>query len=222
MGAAVQDAQRTIEMSWKRIALGAVLVLLTKIAVGAVAFGLLLTDLQGASSPAFRPEGTEQHGVAMLGYFAWAAAFSLLFARGFASRGWFEGLRFGFVVWLLYFIPMTLGIHGYFVVEAKWTALALVSGFAEALACGSVAALVFRNARARWLDGARVSPSAGTGGCVWRKPMDPRRVRSRPGIRTGARTRPRRTTLSRGLRGPTTAPIRIECKRSRLRRRPRS
>ena len=133
---------------WKRLLLGAVLVLVTKIAVGAVMFGLVLGDVHEAGSIAFRPEGTENHGIAMAGYVAWALAFAYLFARCFENRGWLEGMRFGLVVWLLYFVPMALGIHGYFVVGPAWTSFALLSGLAESLACGSVAARVFRSARA--------------------------------------------------------------------------
>jgi len=136
-------------MTKTRIAASVLLILVTKAVVGAVAFGLVLTDAHESGSPAFRAEGTERHAVAMIGYVAWSAAFTALFARGFAKRGWLEGLRFGLIVWLLYFLPMTLGIYGYFVVSAEWTALALLTGLAESLACGAVAALVFRAAAPR-------------------------------------------------------------------------
>ena len=133
-------------MSWKRMTMSVFLVLVTKAAVGAIFFGLVFTDAQEATSTAFRAEGTENHGIAMAGYVAWSFAFSFVFARGFEKRGWLEGVRFGLIVWLLYFVPMTLGIYGYFVVGSEWTIFALISGLAESLACGSVAALVFRNA----------------------------------------------------------------------------
>ena len=133
-------------MSWKRISLSAFLVLVTKAAVGVIFFGLVFTDVHEGAATAFRAEGTENHGIAMVGYVAWSLAFSFVFARGFENRGWLEGVRFGLIVWLLYFVPMTLGIYGYFVVGPEWTFFALISGLAESLACGSVAALVFRNA----------------------------------------------------------------------------
>lgn len=132
-------------MSWKRMLMSVVLVLVTKAAVGAVFFGLVFTAVQEGASTAFRAEGTENHGIAMVGYVAWSLAFSFVFARGFEKRGWLEGVRFGLIVWLLYFVPMTLGIYGYFIVSSEWTFFALISGLAESLACGSVAALVFRN-----------------------------------------------------------------------------
>ena len=133
-------------MSWKRMAMSVFLVLVTKAAVGGIFFGLVFTDVNEGTSTAFRAEGTENHGIAMVGYVAWSLAFSFVFARGFEKRGWLEGVRFGLIVWLLYFVPMTLGIYGYFVVSSQWTVFALISGLAESLACGSVAALVFRNA----------------------------------------------------------------------------
>jgi hypothetical protein len=133
-------------MSWKRMLMSVFLVLVTKAAVGAVFFGLVLTEVHEGASTAFRAEGTENHGIAMVGYVAWSLAFSFVFARGFENRGWLEGVRFGLIVWLLYFVPMTLGIYGYFVVGSEWTFFALISGLAESVACGSVAALVFRNA----------------------------------------------------------------------------
>ena len=136
-------------MTWKRILVSTVFVLVTKAAVGAVFFGLVFPDVHEAGSTAFRAEGTELHGVAMVGYLAWSLAFSLVFARGFESRGWLEGVRFGWIVWLFYFVPMTLGIHGYFVVSPEWTCCALISGLAESLACGSVAALVFHRASSK-------------------------------------------------------------------------
>jgi hypothetical protein len=82
----------------------------------------------------------------MIGYVAWSRAFSFVFARGFENRDWLGGVRFGLIVWLLYFVPMTLGLYGYFVVGADWMSCALLSGLAESLACGCVAALVFRDA----------------------------------------------------------------------------
>jgi hypothetical protein len=131
-------------MSWKHLSMSTFFVLVTKAAVGAIFFGLLFTDVLGGDSATFRAEGTELHGIAMVGYVAWSFAFSFVFARGFANRGWSGGVRFGLIVWLLYFVPMTLGIYGYFVVSPEWTCFALMSGLAESLACGSVAALVFR------------------------------------------------------------------------------
>ena len=128
----------------KRLLLSALLVLITKAAVGGIFFGLLYAGSE--SSPVFRPEGQEVHGVAMLGYIAWALAFMFLFSRWAERRGWREGLRFGIIVWLFYFVPMILGIYGYFAVDRSWAGAALVGGLAEALACGVVASLVYRKA----------------------------------------------------------------------------
>ena len=124
----------------KRFLIGTVAVLVTKAAVGGAFFGLLYAD--GESSATFRAEGTEAHGIAMLGYIAWAAAFVFLFTRGGERRGWREGLRFGIVIWLFYFVPMCLAIYGYFNVDVAWLLSALAGGIAEALACGLVASLV--------------------------------------------------------------------------------
>ncbi len=126
----------------KRLLLGALLVLITKAAVGGIFFGLLYAGAE--SSPTFRPEGREAHGVAMIGYVAWSLAFMFLFSRGAERGGWREGLRFGILVWLFYFVPMILGIFGYFAVDKAWAGAALVGGLAEALACGVVASLVYR------------------------------------------------------------------------------
>jgi hypothetical protein len=80
----------------------------------------------------------------MAGYVAWSLALAILFARTSRAIDWLEGMRFGLLVWFFYFVPMMLGIHGYFVVDTTWTVCALVSGLAEALTCGAVAAWVFR------------------------------------------------------------------------------
>ena len=123
----------------------ALLVFAAKAAVGAMAFGLVAPGLDETGSPAFRPEGTERHGVALAGYVAWAVAFTLLLVRRPVNRVR-DGLGFGLLVWLLYFVPMSLGIHGYFAVDGGWTAVALLTGLAEALACGGVAGLVLAGA----------------------------------------------------------------------------
>jgi len=136
-----------VPFTWRRIALCTFLVLLTKAVVGAIAFGLVLSDM-GEGGAAFRAEETEQHGLAMAGYVAWSFAFTILFARAFEQHGGREGLRFGLLVWLLYFVPMALGIHAYFAVSAAWSAFGVASGLAESLACGSVAGLVLRRASA--------------------------------------------------------------------------
>ena len=75
-------------------------------------------------------------------------AFTALFVRGSRRRDWIEGLRFGLLIWLLYFVPMTLGIYGYFSVGDTWPVLAILAGLAEALACSLVATLAARPARA--------------------------------------------------------------------------
>ena len=126
----------------KRLLLGALFVLITKAAVGGIFFGLLYAGAE--SSPVFRPEGQEAHGVAMLGYVAWAVAFMFLYSRGAGRRGWRNAIWFGILVWLFYFVPMILGIYGYFAIDAMWAFAALVGGLAEALACGVVASLVYR------------------------------------------------------------------------------
>ena len=133
----------------KRFLVTSFSVLVTKAVVGGVYFGLLYADAE--SSPTFRAEGTEAHHIAILGYVAWAATFVFLFARGGQQPSLRGGLLFGLVVWLFYFVPMTLGIYGYFAVEETWVAAALAGGLAESLACGAIAAVVYarRNAVAR-------------------------------------------------------------------------
>ena len=131
-------------MNWKRFAASATAVFVAKAAVGAVAFGLLLEGVFDTGSPVFRPEGQEQHGTAMIGEVTWAIAFTYVFVRGVQRRGVAEGLRFGLLVWGLYFVPMSLGILGYFAVDTTWALLALAVGLIESLLCGVSAALVYR------------------------------------------------------------------------------
>jgi len=52
------------------MAVSVFLVLVTKAAVGGIFFGLVFTDMQEGTSTAFRAEGTENHGIAMVGYVA--------------------------------------------------------------------------------------------------------------------------------------------------------
>jgi hypothetical protein len=129
-------------MSWRRLALTAMAVFVAKAAVGAVSFGLLLDDLYDSSSPVFRPEGEERHGIGMVGELAWAIAFAYLFMRYSGRRGWTGAIRFGLVAWAFYFVPMTLGVFGYFAVDASWALAALAVGLVEALSCGALAAAV--------------------------------------------------------------------------------
>jgi hypothetical protein len=122
--------------------LGAVVVFVVKATVGAVFFGLLLDGFHDGNSPVVRPEGQERHGTGLVGELAWALAFSYLFAAGPRRRGWAAGLRFGLIVWCFYFVPMTLGVLGYFAVDTRWAIAALAVGLVEALLCGAAAAFV--------------------------------------------------------------------------------
>jgi hypothetical protein len=54
-------------MNWKRIWISTLLVLVTKAVVGAIFFSLVFTDALEGGVAAFRAEGTERHGIAMVG-----------------------------------------------------------------------------------------------------------------------------------------------------------
>ena len=131
-------------MSWRRLSLCAAVVFVVKAAVGGIFFGLLLGGFYDSGSVVFRPEGQERHGIGMLGELAWALAFTYLFVRASDGRGWTDGARFGLLVWVFYFVPMSLGVFGYFAVDARWAIAALGVGIVESLLCGVSAALVHR------------------------------------------------------------------------------
>ena len=144
-------------MNGRRLALTAAAVFVVKAAVGAVSFGLVLDGLYDGSSPAFRPEGRENHGIGLVGELSWALAFAYLFLRGPERRGWLDGVRFGLLVWCFYFVPMTMGVLGYFSVDAPWAIGALAVGIVEAMLCGVSAGLVGRRSRA----------AGGPAACAW-------------------------------------------------------
>jgi hypothetical protein len=129
-------------MSRKRLLLCAAVVFIVKAVAGAICFGLVLDDFYDSDSVVFRPEGQEHHGIGMVGELAWAIAFTYIYTRSSDGRGWTEGFRFGFLVWVFYFVPMTLGVFAYFAVDARWAIGALGVGIAESLLCGVSAALV--------------------------------------------------------------------------------
>jgi len=99
-------------MSWRRLALCAVAVFVTQALVNGTIFALIMD--RSFNDPAlFRPEGEEKIAIYMASRVLFVGLFVYIFAFWYTRRGWLPGLRYGFIVWLFYSVPMTVGFWSF-------------------------------------------------------------------------------------------------------------
>lgn len=130
----------------KRLTVATIAVLVGKIAVGAIAFTILnelYSNVYANHHLYFRAEENEKHLPGMLIMILWAFAFTYLFSKGYEQKGWGEGLRFGLIIWILYFIPMTVGFWAYTRFPDELVLPYILIGLAESLADGLIIAGIF-------------------------------------------------------------------------------
>ena len=134
------------KMNWKRywIATAAVLVG-AKGLVAALFFGVIFDSVYDQKLPGARAEGEEVHAAGLICMMAWSLAFTFVYAKGHQNKGWTEGIRFGLVVWIFYFVPMLTGFYGYYAMPLNWVIAGLVSGLAESLTAGLLVALIYKS-----------------------------------------------------------------------------
>ena len=132
-------------MNWKRywISTAAVLVV-AKGLVAALFFGVIFDSVYDQPLPCARAEGSEVHAAGLICMIAWSLALTYIYAQGHQGKGWKEGIRFGLIVWVFYFVPMITGFYGYHAMPFNWVTAGLVSGLAESLTAGLLAALIYR------------------------------------------------------------------------------
>lgn len=133
-------------MNWKRywIAAAAVLVL-AKGLVATLFFGVIFDSVYDQALPCARPEGSEVHAAGLICMIAWSLALTFIYTKGHQNKGWMEGVRFGLVVWIFYFVPMLTGFYGYYAMPFNWLTAGLVSGLAESLTAGLLVALIYKS-----------------------------------------------------------------------------
>jgi len=132
-------------MNWKRywISTAAVFVV-AKGLVAALFFGVIFDSVYDQLLPGARPEGEEVHVAGLICMIAWSLAFTYIYAKGHENKGWTEGIRFGLIAWVFYFIPMITGFYGYYEMPFNWVIAGLVSGLAESLTAGLLAGLFYK------------------------------------------------------------------------------
>jgi hypothetical protein len=132
-------------MNWKKYALAvAAVFIIGRMMVSFLFFGLLFASTFDQVLPGARPEGKELHGPYMIATLIWSLAFVHLFGRWAANGGVMEGLRFGSIVWALYFLPMVVCYWAYFDLPVDWMTAGLVSGLGESIVSGALAAVIYR------------------------------------------------------------------------------
>jgi hypothetical protein len=133
-------------MNWKRYWLSTAAVLV--VAKGLVAylfFAVIFAFVYDKQLPGARPEGKELYAAEIICMIVWSLAFTYIFTKGYQNKGWREGIRFGLIVWVFYFIPMVTGVWAYFEVPVNWVIGGLVSGLAESLTAGLLVALIYKS-----------------------------------------------------------------------------
>ena len=133
-------------MNWKRYWLSTAAVLVgAKGLVAALFFGVIFDSVYDQPLPCARAEGSEVHAAGLICMIAWSLALTYIFARGYQNKGWTEGIRFGLIVWVFYFVPMITGFYGYYAMPFNWVVAGLVSGLAESLTAGLLVALIYKS-----------------------------------------------------------------------------
>jgi hypothetical protein len=135
---------KMLNMNWKRYWLCSVVVIVVRGIIAFTLFSFVFSSVFDQELPGARPEGEELHEAGLLSMLTWAFAFTYVFIRGYQNKGWIEGVRFGFVVWMFYFIPMLTGYWAYFKLPADWVMASIVIGFAESLGAGIVTSLIYK------------------------------------------------------------------------------
>jgi hypothetical protein len=132
-------------MNWKRYWISAAAVFVAKGLVEVLFIGVLFKSVYDQPLPCARPEGSEVHAAGLICMIVWSLAFTYIYARGHQNRGWTEGIRFGLIAWVFYFVPMITGFYGYYAMPFSWVMAGLVSGLAASLTAGLVVALIYKS-----------------------------------------------------------------------------
>jgi hypothetical protein len=133
-------------MNWKRYLLSTAAVLV--VARGLVAFlffGLIFDSVYDQQLPGARPEGEEVHVATLIAMLFWSLAFVYIFLKGYQNGGLSEGVRFGLITWIFYFIPMVTCYWAYFALPVNWVVASYVSGIAESMTAGLLVAFIYKS-----------------------------------------------------------------------------
>ena len=131
-------------MNWKRYWLSVVAVFIGRGLVSFLLFAVAFDSIYSQSMPGSRPEGEEVHVAGLISVLAWTLAFVYIFTKGYENKGWKEGIRYGLLVWVFYFIPMLTGYYAYFDLPLDFVLAGMVSGLAESLTAGVLAAVIYK------------------------------------------------------------------------------
>ncbi len=132
-------------MNWKKFWLASVAIfVLAKGLVTFLFFAVIFDFVYSQPFPGSRPEGEELHAAGMIGMLLWTLAFTFIYAKSSGNRGWKAGIKFGFIVWIFYFVPMITGVWAYFQVTDLWVLAGLLSGLAESLTAGLLVGLIYK------------------------------------------------------------------------------
>jgi hypothetical protein len=132
-------------MNWKRFCLSAAAVfVVAKVLVAALFFGVIFDSVYDQQLPGARPEGEEIHAAGLICMIAWSLAFTYIYAKGHENKGWTEGIRFGLIAWVFYFVPMITGYYGYYAMPFNWVIAGLISGLAESLTAGLMVGRIYK------------------------------------------------------------------------------
>jgi hypothetical protein len=131
-------------MNWKRYWLSSVAVVIVRGLVAFFLFAVVFSSVYDQQLPGGRPEGEEFHLAGFINIITWSLAFTYVFIRGYQNKGWVEGISFGLIAWVFYFIPMLTGYWAYFQLPTNWVMAGLITGLAESVSSGLITALIYK------------------------------------------------------------------------------
>jgi hypothetical protein len=110
-----------------------------------VLHGVLLKNDYALVKSLYRPDEEIKLGIMALGYLVWAFGVAWLYSKGVESKDWMgQGLRFGLALACVWLVPSYLGNYATQPLPGMLIVKALAGDTVNALACGLVAAAVYR------------------------------------------------------------------------------
>jgi hypothetical protein len=135
-------------MNTSRWILGNVVILVFFFVYEYILHGVLLMDLYNQISSIFRPEGytTAFYIWMIVGTLIFSFGFGYIFIKGREGKGCAEGVRFGLLIGVAFFLPVVIGAYALHPIPAKLAIFQAVGYIIEMPIAGAIFSAVYKPA----------------------------------------------------------------------------
>ena len=133
-------------MNMKRLVIAAVVVYVVHQILNVLTHEFILADTYQSLANVWRPEAEWQSKswIFFLTGAFWAFLFSFIYTKGYEGKGVMEGVRYGFWIGLLIFIPMAYESYVIYPIPYSLALQWFLYGLVHAMICGAALALVYK------------------------------------------------------------------------------